>query len=511
MSSDESNQHRSDESHSDDPLKEKKVCFICGSHTIFIINIHEPRSGPNMIDVISEKFKMRPLNDDKFLCYSCNNWLINWYSMQNKYDRHNETDSSSAASTAREIATASGGDGRSGGNTSSSSGNSSDRRSAETAAGIRRRNACTDTNRRKCIKIANANDGTEETAIVAKNYLSQDMLNDTHDTVSEEEMASTAAIDENDGILFTAAIQAVRTKLQKYLYCTNKRKSDEVNDDDRHMPLSAFNHRRTRIDDCERAAKMVCRRRDIAPDAENRPNELTKPRRRYKCCELCRRPILRTNNHHRRPNNGHTRSSHTIRMCQKCNLSMHMHICNRSACLRPHRRHTKCPRKSHRKECSAGTSISIEDNEILNESNIVNKLKLLGTTIYYETEECFDRKEHRIIDALSDDGDDLRSVYTTPSANEIDTDIELKPTTIVEHVTNTQLPSANERSTNDSNEIVLTFNTVVTEVFPMQLFSAAIDYAGTGPTKTASSSSDPANSFHEIIKNVPKSLTITLA
>lgn len=37
-----------------------------------------------MIDVISEKFKMRPLNDDKFLCYSCNNWLINWYSMQNK-------------------------------------------------------------------------------------------------------------------------------------------------------------------------------------------------------------------------------------------------------------------------------------------------------------------------------------------------------------------------------------------------------------------------------------------
>lgn len=63
---------------------EAKVCFICGTHTTLIINIHEPRCGPNMINVISEKFKMRPLNDDKFLCYTCNNWLVNWYTMQKK-------------------------------------------------------------------------------------------------------------------------------------------------------------------------------------------------------------------------------------------------------------------------------------------------------------------------------------------------------------------------------------------------------------------------------------------
>lgn len=74
--------------------QEKKVCFICGSHTTLFINIYERRCGPNMIDVISEKFKMRPLNDDKFLCYSCNNWLINWYSMQNK-NKHQKTNDSS--------------------------------------------------------------------------------------------------------------------------------------------------------------------------------------------------------------------------------------------------------------------------------------------------------------------------------------------------------------------------------------------------------------------------------
>lgn len=72
--------------------REKKVCFICGSQTTLIINIHEPRCGPNMIDVISEKFKMRPLNDDKFLCYSCNNWLINWYTVQKKSDDSSHED-----------------------------------------------------------------------------------------------------------------------------------------------------------------------------------------------------------------------------------------------------------------------------------------------------------------------------------------------------------------------------------------------------------------------------------
>lgn len=64
--------------------QEEKVCFICGTHTTLIINIHEPRCGPNMTDVISEKFKMQPLKEDKFLCYTCNNWLVNWYTMQKK-------------------------------------------------------------------------------------------------------------------------------------------------------------------------------------------------------------------------------------------------------------------------------------------------------------------------------------------------------------------------------------------------------------------------------------------
>lgn len=86
---------------SDAQRPEKRICFICGSYTTSIINIHEPRCGPNMIDVISEKYQMRPLNDDKFVCYDCNNWLVNWYSMRKKNndDSNHESTSSTISAT----------------------------------------------------------------------------------------------------------------------------------------------------------------------------------------------------------------------------------------------------------------------------------------------------------------------------------------------------------------------------------------------------------------------------
>ncbi|EDW09576.1 protein phyllopod [Drosophila mojavensis] len=60
----------------------KRTCLICGCQTNQAINIYEPRSGPNIVQLIQAKFKFQPLNEDKFLCFSCNNWLINWHSLQ---------------------------------------------------------------------------------------------------------------------------------------------------------------------------------------------------------------------------------------------------------------------------------------------------------------------------------------------------------------------------------------------------------------------------------------------
>lgn len=60
----------------------KKICLICGCHTSQAINIYEPRAGPNIVELIQAKFKFQPVNEDKYLCFSCNNWLINWHSLQ---------------------------------------------------------------------------------------------------------------------------------------------------------------------------------------------------------------------------------------------------------------------------------------------------------------------------------------------------------------------------------------------------------------------------------------------
>lgn len=38
---------------------EPKVCFICGSCTESIINIREPRPGPNVVNLIQEKFRIQ--------------------------------------------------------------------------------------------------------------------------------------------------------------------------------------------------------------------------------------------------------------------------------------------------------------------------------------------------------------------------------------------------------------------------------------------------------------------
>uniref|UniRef100_A0A182WDR4 ZAD domain-containing protein n=1 Tax=Anopheles minimus TaxID=112268 RepID=A0A182WDR4_9DIPT len=66
--------------------RKTNVCLICGIYTNLSLNIFEPRNGPNIVDVIYEKYKFRAERGDtadKHICFSCNNWLINWYSLQN--------------------------------------------------------------------------------------------------------------------------------------------------------------------------------------------------------------------------------------------------------------------------------------------------------------------------------------------------------------------------------------------------------------------------------------------
>ncbi|XP_055624729.1 protein phyllopod [Toxorhynchites rutilus septentrionalis] len=85
-------------------VKKTNVCLICGIYTNLSLNIFEPRSGPNIREVIYQKYNFRAEredNEDKYICYSCNNWLINWYSLQHLSETRNcESTPSSSRSQA---------------------------------------------------------------------------------------------------------------------------------------------------------------------------------------------------------------------------------------------------------------------------------------------------------------------------------------------------------------------------------------------------------------------------
>ncbi|XP_037032029.1 protein phyllopod [Bradysia coprophila] len=73
---------------SESPRKKRLTCLICGSYTASMLNIYEPRCGPNIVEIIKQKFELELSDEDspQYLCYQCNNWLINWHSLQNIND-----------------------------------------------------------------------------------------------------------------------------------------------------------------------------------------------------------------------------------------------------------------------------------------------------------------------------------------------------------------------------------------------------------------------------------------
>lgn len=118
-----------------------------------------------------------------------------------------------------------------------------------------------------------------------------------------------------------------------------------------------------------------------------------------------------------------------------------------------------------------------------NRIHIFEKLQQLGTSIYYE-HECNAKhleQQHRM----------------TSTPHEIDT--HRKPTN-----------AWKRRATDESNEIVMTFNTVVTEVFPIEQLYNQFDRQD---DQLASNKLNVAGTLNiqEILRNVPKSLSITIA
>lgn len=631
----------------------KRVCFICGSQTTLIINIHEPRNGPNIVDVISEKFKTRPLSDDKFLCYSCNNWLINWHSLQSRVGSEksaNEAVPSSASSSSK------------GGHGSRSPRHQHHRRMAHPCNEVN--NDCLTYDDEHSELTITTTPTTPSSAAVAVGVLTASgrascttntvMLKSAAPPPMESETAMEIACgaagdgdavvpahandgqrlgdgeepgdsndrddhDNDDDPYLTSAIHAARSKLQKYLYYPHKirrrRKwlasgkstaceSDVANDlahltacyrlaDDRAHKLGDLISNRMPL------ALMRRQRQQRRQQRRQRRQQQQWQRRRglhsSASCTFCRR-IIRTIKT-RKP--AHKLLS-AVQCCQRCRIALYTMIERRTrnqhtqsaqcTAARGHRgmrvpiaKHISSQWDANRfargSSSSSSSPIFVDEQPAPNRrrpaatdavavpnSCLVNKLRMLGTTLSYESDQCHQPQAPSWLSAIGSVPETRTNHhgYSTPAKSF--------------HVNNCVVGDRNAVARSDEgegdatasdsmpidfeqhghaphsrNEIVLTFNTVVTEVFPIELLRNgdnnaddpsvsrnglnsvyhqqlleqmnATDLADMRDDDCADSADEEVAAFNtaaaarsaehkrinEIMKYIPKSLTITLA
>lgn len=486
---------------------QKKICFICGTLTTHIINIYEPRIGPNIIDIINEKFKMRPLDDDKYLCYNCNNWLINWHSLQNRNNSTkscHEQDQDDDDNDEDEEAVA----------------------SAAAASGSRRKRlgSSSGVSKRKCIEInektelncmqnsfenspitkLNINSESDDDAIdnnIEVNYRDDDGNESTDNDSNYRANDNYSNVD----CILTAAVHAVRTKLQKYLYNPNKRRISLSYGSNRHQLTlrNYYNFQQTNYDSVNEAtSKSICRTSDWIMQQQNVFKSLSARKKKLMIkCKLCSKPILiqllgrnvqrtRSKLIRRRLIN-----LHTYKFCRKCKHLLHSYVCDnkqrhRSNSMEFAHKKRNLLLNDKRQKYTNEQANTVNEN-ILGNLNIVNKLKLLGTSIFYENEECRRRQQQQQLQLQQqmhsqhykyNEWNHLGRLPLNNKLNEIDTQqmhsnfIGSSPSmTTITTATTATTPSlkpvnlGNSRTT--ANEIVLTFNTVVTEVFPIELLN----------------------------------------
>lgn len=546
--------------------EKKRVCFICGSHTTLIVNIYEPRAGPNMVNIISEKFKTRPMSDDKFLCFSCNNWLINWYSLQPKTGE-------------------SANDRGSGGGSTSVSGNEwALRHHFKEDAILKHQRVFHDEYNDLTITAAkcNTNDSITHEMITEdeKSTNSTVMHLEQHEqpynaaeTKIQNSYESDHSMHGNSDPCLTAAARAVRNKLQKYFYYPKKpvamhldwngasNKYETANGHDIPNWLTSYHHNTSFRG--QNPCYLIPKRSSCVL--------LLRQRRCSVHCKRCNRafrPALLRAVHtkfRKSINVNRKRSAHR-NYCSNCKKWIRLQIYRK----REHVKNNKLPLLTNAIEPNPPPIVSSQCQNIDNNkatcnlstftdanSELVKKLKMLGTTLSYESDQC--RMEVQ----------QMPESERFISVNNLNTNTQQQPSPTNTPITLNHFnqehrevgdDGSDRMTTISSNEIVLTFNTVVTEVFPIEFLpkpsssrsgspdTKAYEYMAAFhayPLPTSSSFSSSTTNCHtisddddeysstddevaavtaaaerrarntshidDIIKFVPKSLTITLA
>lgn len=258
-------------------------------------------------------------------------------------------------------------------------------------------------------------------------------------------------------------IDTIRNSLKKYIYRRQQSNDDDLND----LIMVERSKQFDRNDDDE--ATVI------------RNPTITYKRKRI-LCQMCHRRLLIKSN----------RSA--VRYCRICRLSIRQgHMKAKRMQALPCQRH---PRTIQNDRPRKNATIDNRTMAIIHPTDIIEKLNRLGTSIYYENdcEYCAGIK---------------RAAYTPthiiPNAHEIDTIYAAREMIGVHH------------PTTESNEILITFDKAVTEVFSIEsLYDCE---AGQNHQQHMASSADSIQSsstqmskpdIQDILKNVPKSITITI-
>lgn len=281
--------------------------------------------------------------------------------------------------------------------------------------------------------------------------------------IEDENVIMNSDDEDSENVDVNNIIQTLRKRLKKYLYYPSRSKGIEGS-------FPAYQYDAFTEQQHQPSAVIELISSGEAPDAIE-----------SSYCEQCGRRLVGSSKRSRKS---------IIKFCGKCRFLMRKHG-KRMKHIHSQRYYNQ---NQHRIEYSVSTknqTMATTNNPI----NIFKKLNKLGTSIYYETD-CKDTIQKQ------------NTTNMIRNAHEINTIDNVNETNGLQHRTTT---------THGTNEILMTFNTVVTEVFPIHLLynhskcdQQTNQMHGIASTMENGDETNQHSSLQDILKNVPKSLTITM-
>lgn len=361
---------------------------------------------------------MQPLNEDKFLCYSCNNWLINWYWTQNT--------SGSSSSTA---------------------------------------------NRTDKLK-----------ANIAKNSIPEESCSGSSSSSHGYDTSSSSSTNNSEGDSCSSSINDTLTNMTE---CINMDANNQQK-----LSTKALELR-------HRLRKYLYKPAEIFPTFINQHQTIAKSQKpivagRLWKCNLCSTKISRKMHQNTmltipiRRNNRVQRKC--LQFCRKCKQTLIKYVCANVPL-------SKKQQKQHQTDAIL-TKITSQQLKTTKEKLFVNpyalsRLKKLGTTVVREDRIALNKlKQYHHQQHHHNQNNSKHQHYH-------------------HHHQFIQPPSPPlPFSRNENNEIVLSFNQTLTEIFPsnnsMLTNNAVVDEDG------KSMSIKKTTNLSEIYKRIPNSLSITL-